>query len=201
VLGHGPRTLDDIECLELLCELAETAAPQLVAAFGSLPEVLGAPAADLARVAGEQAAVRIKLVQELAGRMLERPLRQRSVLSSWSAVLAYLRTTMVGRPREQFRVLFLDKRNQLIADEVMGEGSVDHAPVYPREVIRRALELHATALVIAHNHPARDGTPSSADVEMTRKLVEAARALGLVIHDHLIVAGQDVASLKSMGLM
>jgi DNA repair protein RadC len=108
---------------------------------------------------------------------------------------------MVGWPREQFRVLYLDKRNRLIADELMGEGTVDHAPVYPREVIRRALELHSSALVIAHNHPAHDPTPSSADVEMTRKLVDAARALGLAIHDHLIVAGQEVASLKSLGLM
>jgi DNA repair protein RadC len=201
VLGPGPGVLDDSECLELLCELAEPDAPRLVAAFGSLPEVLGAPAADLVRVAGERAAVRIKLVQELAGRMLARPLRQRCVLSSWSTVVAHLRVAMVGGPREQFRVLFLDKRNRLIADEVMNEGTVDHAPVYPREVMRRALELHATALVVAHNHPAQDPTPSSADVEMTRKLVEAARALGLVIHDHIIVAGQAVASLKTLGLM
>jgi DNA repair protein RadC len=108
---------------------------------------------------------------------------------------------MVGAPREQFRVLFLDKRNRLIADEVMGEGTVDHAPVYPREVVRRALELHASALVLAHNHPSQDPTPSGADVEMTRKLVEAAHALGIVIHDHVIVAGEAVASLKTLGLM
>lgn len=201
MLGFGPRVLDDRECLELLCEVAEPDAPALIAAFGSLPEVLGAPAADLTRVAGEQAAVRIKLVQDLADRLLVRPLRRRSVLSSWSAVVAHLRTTMVGWPREQFRVLFLDKRNRLIADELMGEGTVDHAPVYPREVMRRALELHASALVVAHNHPAQDPTPSSADVEMTRKLIEAARPLGLTLHDHLIVAGQEVASLKTLGLM
>jgi DNA repair protein RadC len=201
LLGHGPRALEDAECLELLCEVSEAAAPQLMAAFGSLPEVLGAPAADLARIAGARAAARIKLVQELADRMLLRPLRRRDVLSSWSAVVAHLRTVMVGAPREHFRVLFLDRKNQLIADEVLGEGTVDHAPVYPREVMRRALELHATAMVLAHNHPAQDPTPSSADIEMTRKLVDAARALGLTIHDHVIVGGQQVASLKVLGLM
>jgi DNA repair protein RadC len=201
VLGHGAGVLGDAECLELLCELAEAEAPALLAAFGSAPEVVGAPAADLARVVGETAACRIKLAQELAARLLRRPLRRRSVLGSCSAVVAHLRTVMVGAPREQFRVLFLDKRNRLIADEVMGEGTVDHAPVYPREVVRRALELHASALVLAHNHPSQDPTPSGADVEMTRKLVEAAHALGIVIHDHVIVAGEAVASLKTLGLM
>jgi DNA repair protein RadC len=163
--------------------------------------VVGAPAADLARTAGVAAACRIKVAQELADRMLTRPLRRRSVLSSWSAVVAHLRTVMVGAPREHFRVLFLDKRNRLISDEVLGFGTVDHAPVYPREVVRRALELHASALVIAHNHPSADPNPSGADVEMTRKLVDAARALGIAIHDHIIVAGEDVTSLKALGLM
>lgn len=201
LLHHGPAALEDSECLELLCEVSEPEAPRLVEAFGSLPEVLGAAAADLVREAGPRTAVRIKLVQELADRMLLRPLRRRNVLSSWSAVLAHLRTVMVGAPREQFRVLFLDKRNRLIADEVMNEGTVDHAPVYPREVVRRALELHASALVLAHNHPAQDPTPSAADVEMTQKLVAAARALGVVIHDHVIVAGQEAASFRTLGLM
>jgi DNA repair protein RadC len=201
MVGHGAGTLDDAECLELLCDLEEAEAPALLEAFGSVPEVLGATLADLKRVAGEAAACRIKLAQELAARMLVRPLRRRSVLSSWSAVATHLRTVMGGAPREQFRVLFLDRRNRLIADEVLGEGTVDHAPVYPREVVRRALELHASAMVVAHNHPSGDPNPSSMDVEMTRRLVEAARALGMTIHDHLVVAGQDVASLKSLGLM
>jgi DNA repair protein RadC len=201
VLAFGAGALDDAECFELLCELAEPDAPALLAAFGSAPEVVGAPAADLARTAGVAAACRIKVAQELADRLLTRPLRRRSVLSSWSAVVAHLRTVMVGGPRESFRVLFLDKRNRLISDEILGFGTVDHAPVYPREVVRRALELHASALVVAHNHPSADPNPSAADVEMTRKLVEAARALGIAIHDHIIVAGEDVTSFRTLGLI
>lgn len=200
-MSFGPGVLDDAECLELLCGLEEPDAPALLAAFGSTPEVVGAAAADLARVAGETAACRIKVAQELAARLLSRPLRRRSVLGSWSAVAAHLRTAMVGAPRERFHVLFLDKKNRLIADERMSEGTVDHAPVYAREVMRRALELHASALLLAHNHPSCDPSPSSADIEMTRKLVDAAGALGLTIHDHFIVAGEQVTSLKTLGLM
>ncbi|HEY2356500.1 MAG TPA: DNA repair protein RadC, partial [Phenylobacterium sp.] len=113
----------------------------------------------------------------------------------------YLRTVMTGVPREQFRVLFLDKKNQLIADEVMGRGTVDHAPVYPREVVRRALELNASALVLAHNHPSGDPTPSTADVDMTRQIVEAARTLSIAVHDHIVVGGAETASLRALGLM
>lgn len=201
VLGPGPATLDDLDCLTLLCGLDEAAAAGLLSAFGSLPEVMGAPAADLVRVAGAHATAQVKLAQELACRQLQRPLRDRCVLSAASAVEAYLRATLVGAPREQFRVLFLDRRNRLIADERMSEGTVNHAPVYPREVVRRALELHASALLLCHNHPSGDVTPSSADVDMTRQVIDAARALGLSVHDHVIVGGQLTASLKLLGLM
>lgn len=200
-LAAGPQALDDVEGLELLCDLPETVVLSLLEAFGSLPEVIGAAAADLVRVAGPVAALRIKLAQELVGRVLVRPLKRRSVLGSASAVIAHLRTAMTGAPREQFRVLFLDNRNRLKADEVMGEGTLDHAPVYPREVVRRALELNAAALILAHNHPASDPNPSGADVQMTVQVVEAARALGLKVHDHFIVAGETVVSLKFLGLM
>lgn len=201
LLGPGPAALDDGDCLALLCGLDDEAAAALLGAFGSLPEVMGAPAADLGRVAGRRAAARVKLAQELSCRLLQRPLRARCVLSSSSAVETYLRATLVGAPREQFRVLFLDKRNRLIADERMSEGTVDHAPVYPREVVRRALELHASALLLCHNHPSGDCTPSCADIDMTRQVVEAARALGLAVHDHIVVGGQQTASLKSLGVM
>jgi DNA repair protein RadC len=201
LLGPGPITLDDATCLELLCDLEESDALGLIEAFGSLPEVLGAPAADLTRMVGEQAAGRVKLAQELSRRQLEWPLRQRCVLSSSSAVDAYLRATLVGAPREQFRVLYLDKRNRLIADELMNEGTVDHAPVYPREVVRRALELHASAMLLCHNHPGGDPTPSSADIQMTRQVVEAGKALGLRVHDHIVVGGQQTASFRALGLM
>lgn len=201
VLAPGPVTLDDASCLELLCDLDEAVALTLIETFGSLPEVLGAPAADLARVVGRRAARQVRLAHELSRRQLERPLRVRAVLGSSSAVDAYLRAALVGAPREQFRVLYLDKKNQLIADEVLGEGTVDHAPVYPREVVRRALELHASAMLLCHNHPSGDPTPSSGDVEMTRQVVEAAKALRIAVHDHIVVGGQQTASLRALGLM
>jgi DNA repair protein RadC len=201
LLEFGPSTLDDIDCFELLCGLEAAAAAALLAAFGSLPEVMGAPAADLTRVAGPQAAARVKLAQALACRLLLRPLREREVLSSSSALDSYLRATWVGAPREQFRVLFLDRRNRLIADEAMAEGTVDHAPVYPREVMRRALELNASALILSHNHPGGDPTPSAADIDMTRQVIEAGRALRVTVHDHVIVGGQTTASLRGLGLL
>ena len=173
----------------------------MLALYGSVPEALGATAAELARLVPTAAASRLVLVADLARRVAQAPLRRRSVLSSSSAVLAYLRVVLAGVGREQFRVLFLDKKNQLIADEVMGRGTVDHAPVYPREVVRRALELNASALVIAHNHPSGDPTPSSADIDMTRKLAAAAQALGLALHDHVVVGAHETASLKTLGLM
>ncbi|WP_372785536.1 RadC family protein [Phenylobacterium sp.] len=122
-------------------------------------------------------------------------------MSSWSVLISYLKLTMAHYEREAFRVLFLDKRNQLITDEIMNHGTVDHAPVYPREVIRRALELSASALILVHNHPSGDQTPSAADVEMTRKVVDAARTLGIAVHDHMIVGRTDVASFKALGLL
>jgi DNA repair protein RadC len=200
-LAPGEFGLDDVEWLALLCGGDVEAASALLAAFGSLPELLGAGAGDLVRVAGRPTAARLCLVRELARRMLVRPLRARPVVSSSQAVCDYLRTTLTGAPREQFRVLFLDRRHHLIADELQNEGTVDHAPVYPREVMRRALELHASALLIVHNHPAQDPTPSPADVTTTRQLVEAGRPLRICVDDHLIVAGQEVVSLKSLGLM
>jgi DNA repair protein RadC len=201
VTAHGPEALDDGQALALLCGLDEAAARALLQTFGSVPEVVGAAAADLARVAGGHAAVRLKLAQDLAGRMLARPLKVRAVIGSSSSLQAYLRTVMTGAPREQFRVLFLDRKNRLIADEVMGQGTVDHAPVYPREVVRRALEWHASAVVLAHNHPSGDPTPSPADVEMTREVIAAGRVLRLAVHDHVIVGGQSCASLRGLGLL
>jgi DNA repair protein RadC len=193
--------LDDVQAVQVLCGIAEPAALELLDTFGSLPEVWGAPLAELARCAGEAAAVRLKVAQETARRALARPLRMRPVLGSHTALFAYLRTVLVGAPREQFRVLFLDKRNRLLAEELMGVGTVDHAPVYPREVMRRALELNASALIVAHNHPAGDPNPSAADVEVTRQIAEAGRALGVTLHDHVIVAGEQTVSFKLQGLL
>jgi len=197
----GVAALADDEAFALLCGVDACVAEDLLAAFGSTPEVWGAAEADLARVAGPRAAARIKLAQEVARRVLMRPLKQRTVLGAWTQVVDHLRTAMVGAPREQFRVLFLDRRNRLIADEVMNEGTVWHAPVYPREVMRRALELHASGLVVAHNHPSGDPTPSGADVDMTRQLADAARALAISLHDHVLIAGDRAVSFRALGLM
>jgi DNA repair protein RadC len=197
----GVAALADDEAFALLCGVDAGVAGNLLAVFGSTPEVWGAAEADLARVAGPGVAVRIKLAQEVARRVLVRPLKQRTVLGAWGQVTDHLRTAMVGAPREQFRVLFLDRRHRLIADEVMNEGTIWHAPVYPREVMRRALELHASGLVVAHNHPSGDPTPSQADVDMTRQLADAARALAISLHDHVLIAGDRAVSFKALGLM
>lgn len=197
----GPRALDDLEALQVLAALSQVQATALMAEFGSLPQVFAADRAAARRVVPGEAADRLAVAADLARRLVAAPLAQRCVLSSWSAVIDYLRIVLRGRPREAFRVLFLDKRNRLIRDEVMGEGTADHAPVYPREVVRRALELNASALVLAHNHPAADPTPSVADIDMTRQVGEAAKALRIAVHDHIIVAGDGVASFKTLGLM
>ncbi|MBU1376118.1 MAG: DNA repair protein RadC [Alphaproteobacteria bacterium] len=169
--------------------------------FGGIGRVIGAPAADLARVVGAELAVELGVVHALLLRVLDFPLRHRAFLGSWGAAKTYLRARLRALPREAFHVLFLDRRNQLIADERMGEGSISHAPVYPREVVRRALELSACGVLLAHNHPSGDPTPSPADIEMTRQVVDACRALDIAVHDHLIVGGEEVASLKALGLM
>lgn len=197
----GPEALDDLEALQPAGGLSPAQAAALLDAFGSLPEVLAASRPALERVVSPRQAAQLALARELALRILRRPLRTRPVLGGWTAVAAYLQAALAGRGREQFRVLFLDHRNRLIRDEVMGEGTVDAAPVYPREVLRRALELDAAALVLAHNHPGGDPAPSGADIESTRQVVEAGRALRIAVHDHFLVADQTVVSFKTLGLL
>jgi DNA repair protein RadC len=200
--------LPDYELLELLLARSlprgdiKPIAKTLLGRFGGLAGVLGADAAELKTVAGVGAAVALdlKLIHEATVRMGRGEVRKRPVISSWTALLSYARVAMAGAPREQFRVMFLDKKNQLIADEIMNEGTVDHAPVYPREVMRRALELSASAVILAHNHPSGDPTPSGADVDMTRQVVEAGRPLRITVHDHIVVGREGVASLKALGL-
>lgn len=208
-VAGGLAALPDYEVLELLLFRTiprgdvKPLAKQLLARFGSLGGVLGATAEELRTVAGvgEAVALDLKLQHEISLRTAREQVVRRPVISSWTALLAYVRTALAHEAREQFRVLFLDKKNQLIADEVMNRGTVDHAPVYPREVARRALELSASALILVHNHPSGDPTPSSADVEMTRQIVEAVRPLRIAIHDHLVVGRDGVASFKALGLM
>lgn len=201
LVTSGPNALDDEEALQVAVGLAAAESAALFAQFGSLPEVLAASPAALARTTSALQAARIALVKDVARRLLVAPLRTRPVLSGWDAVADYLRAVLAGRSREQLRGLFLDKRNRLVRDEVLGEGTIDHVPVYPREIMRRALELDAGAVVLAHNHPGGLETPSKEDVESTRLVVEAGRPLRIAVHDHFLVADQKVVSFRSMGLL
>lgn len=204
----GPAALDEGDTLGLILARClrpganpGCAADALIARFGGLARVFGAPEPELARIVGRDAARELALLHALLVRVLEHPLRQRTVLASYDAVKTYLRARLGALPREVFHVLFLDRRNQLIADERLGVGTVDHAPVYPREVVRRALELSATAILLAHNHPSGDPTPSRADIDMTRQVTDAATVLQMAVHDHLIVAGDQVVSFRAQGLL
>ena len=205
----GADALADYEFLELVLFRAlprrdvKPLAKSLIDRFGSFAEVIVAPPARLREVSGmgDAAVAELKIIQAAAARLARGELKRRPVLSSWSAVLDYCRTAMAFAERESFRILFLDKRNQLIADEVQQTGTVDHTPVYPREVVRRALELSACALVLVHNHPSGDPTPSHADIKMTKQIVDVARPLGIEVHDHIIVGREGHASLKGLQLM
>ena len=178
-------------------------AKELIKRFGSFAEVLAAPVHRLTEIdgVGESVATELKIVEAAARRLTKGAVAKRPVLASWTAVLDYCRTAMAFMDKEQFRLLFLDKRNALIADEVQGTGTVDHTPVYPREVVRRALELSASALILVHNHPSGDPTPSAADIKMTRDIVEIAKPLGIAVHDHIIVGREGHASFKGLRLI
>lgn len=205
----GPSALADYELLELFLfrtiprQDTKPLAKALLAKFGTLDAVLAAPVQRLAEVKGAGPAVAqdLKIVQALLESASRAELKQRTIVSSWSQLLNYCRMSMAHEPREQFRVLFLDVKNQLIADEVLNEGTVDHAPVYPREVARRALELSATAIILVHNHPSGDPKPSAADLAITREIVAAANAVSVKVHDHLVIGRNGAESFKSLGLL
>ncbi|WP_269929999.1 RadC family protein [Aminobacter sp. HY435] len=218
-LGHRDRlrerfsasgdALADYELLELLLfrliPRADTkpVAKALLGRFGTLAEVLGAPASLLQETKGIGPAVALdlKIIAASARRMARGEISGREILSSWNLVLDYCRAAMAFEEREQFRILFLDKKNVLIADEVQQQGTVDHTPVYPREVIKRALELSATAIVLVHNHPSGDPTPSRADIDMTKTIIETAKPLGIAVHDHIIIGKKGFASMKGLLLI
>jgi DNA repair protein RadC len=209
LLDAGTGAVRDYELLELILFRAipqrdvKPLAKSLIERFGSFAEAIAAPVERLREVKGlgEAAITELKVVQAAAGEFTRGQTRKRPALSSWSSVLDYCRTTMAFAEKEQFRILFLDKRNQLIADELQQVGTVDHTPVYPREVIKRALELSATAVILVHNHPSGDPTPSRADIQMTQAIVEMAKPLGISVHDHLIVGKEGHASFKGMRLI
>ncbi len=205
----GAAALPDYELLELVLFRAiprqdvKPLARRLLDMFGDFNRVLAAPVARLKTVPGVGDAVvqELKIVEAAAHRMARARIIQRPVISSWQAILDYCHTTMAHREIEQFRILFLDRKNVLIADEEQARGTVDHVPVYPREVVKRALELNASALILVHNHPSGDPTPSEADIAMTERIRAAADVLGIALHDHLIIGKSVELSFRGAGLL
>jgi DNA repair protein RadC len=205
----GAEALPDYELLEMVLFRAiprrdtKDLAKRLLARFGSFAEVVNAPESRLKEIAGvgEAVVTELKLIRAAAFRLMKGEIAAAPLLSSWNQVLDYLRAVQGFEDREQFRILFLDKKNRLIADEIQGTGTVDHTPVYVREVVKRALELSSSAIILVHNHPSGDPTPSRADIDMTRLIVEAARSLGVVVHDHVIVGRGGYASFRAMRLL
>jgi DNA repair protein RadC len=208
-LDGGSAAVTDYELIELILFRAlprrdvKPLAKDLIARFGSFAEVVSAPPERLSEIKGlgDAAITELKVVEAAAHRLARGQVRNRPVLSSWSNVLDYCRTAMAFADKEQLRVLFLDKRNRLIADELQQQGTVDHTPVYPREVVKRALELSATAIILVHNHPSGDPTPSQADIAMTKEIVAVAQPLGISVHDHIIVGKDGHASFKGLRLI
>jgi DNA repair protein RadC len=204
----GAVAIPDYELLELVLFRAiprrdvKPLAKDILARFGSFAEAIAAPPERLLEIEGVTDAVvtEIKIVQAAALRASQGEVKQRPVLAAMSTVLSYLRSAMAFEDREQFRILFLDKRNRLIADEVQGRGTVDHTPVYTREVLKRALELSASAIILAHNHPSGDPTPSKADIDMTKQIVDVAGKLGVTVHDHVILGRDGHLSMRSAGI-
>jgi len=208
-LKGGADAMPDYELLELTLFAAlprrdtKPLAKALLVRFGSFAEVIAAPRARLMEVkgVGENVANHLKIVEAAAQRLAKTKVMGRAALSSWSALLDYCTAAMARSETEEFRVLFLDRKNMLVADEVLNRGTVDHAPVYPREIVKRALELNASAIILVHNHPSGDPAPSKADIAMTREVAIAAKALGITIHDHLVIGRGGHASFKSLGLL
>lgn len=205
----GSSAMADYELLELLLFTAiprkdvKPLAKTLIKTFGSFGDVLNASIDQLSSVKGvsETTAATLKVVQACSHKLLQEQVINKNVISSWQALLDYCTAVMGVAHKEQFRILFLNKKNHLIADEVQQEGTIDHTPVYPREVIKRALELHATAIILVHNHPSGDPTPSQADIDMTNAIVSAGKTLGITVHDHIIIARNDYTSFKKSGLL
>lgn len=208
-LQGGASAMPDYELLELLLFRAlpqqdvKPLARLLLDTFGDLNRVVTAPAARLQTVkgVGEAVVCELKILEALAHRMMRSRVMHKPVLSSWDALLDYCHTAMAHRETEQFRILFLDRKNTLIADEEQAKGTVDHVPVYPREVVKRALELNASALILVHNHPSGDPTPSPADISMTNQILEACQVLGLTLHDHLIIGKSREVSFRGQGYL
>jgi DNA repair protein RadC len=208
-LDGGASAIPDYELMELVLFAAiprrdvKPLAKQLIAQFGSFAEVIAAPLSRLREIPGigESVATQLKIVEAAALRLARTQLLNKPALSSWAALIDYCTAAMARSQQEEFRILFLDRKNVLIADEVQTRGTIDHTPVYPREIVKRALELGASAIILVHNHPSGDPTPSRADIEMTRDVAAAAKALSIAVHDHLVIGRSGHASFKSLGLL
>ena len=208
-LEGGGEALPDYELLELILFASNARgdvkplAKALIARFGNFQRVLCATPQQLAENKGlkETGIVAIKAARAAGQRLIRAEAMKLPVMSSWQKVLDYCRASMAYEDTEAFRLLFLDRKNRVIADELQQRGTVDHTPVYPREVVRRALELGASAIIMVHNHPSGDATPSASDIEMTREVQEAARGLGIALHDHIIICGGEHSSMKGLGLI
>ena len=204
---HGADQLSDADMLELILLNAmprkdtRPIARDLLEEFGDIASALTAEPARLEAIVGAPAVQDLKLVHAASKRLAKARITHRPLISSWDAVLTYCRTALAHKETEEFRVLFLDRRNMLIADEVLGIGTVDHVPVYPREVLKRALELNSCAIILVHNHPSGDPTPSQSDIEMTRLIKQAAESLSITLHDHLIIGASGETSFVSAGLL
>lgn len=205
----GVDGVQDYELLELILFRAiprrdvKPLAKEIIRVFGGLPQALAAPIDRLTEIKGvsENAAIELKIIHAASIKLAQARVIDRPVISSWGDLLAYCRAAMADEKTELFRILFLDKKNILIADEVQQRGTVDHTPVYPREVVKRALEVGASAIILVHNHPSGDPTPSRADIEMTNQIQKAAAALNIRVHDHLVIGHKSEASFKSLGLL
>ena len=208
-LKNGPDALADYELPELLLFLGiprkdvKPLAKKLIKRYGSLGNVLASETQDLKSVPGlsDSGVTALKVVQAVSNRVLREEITRKPILNSWSRLLEYCHSAMAREKRESFRVLFLNKKNELIADEVQQTGTVDHTPAYPREIINRSRELGATAIILVHNHPSGDPEPSRADIDLTQNIIEAGRPLGIVIHDHLIIARGGSVSMRNEGYM
>ena len=208
-LSGGSEALQDYELIEILLFMAiprrdvKPLAKTLLQTFGSLPELMATTPEELMRVDGisENTATAIKSVEAVATRMMKQEIAKKPLLNNWTRLMDYCHATMAHEKKEHFRTIFLNKKNELIADEIQGTGTVDHTPAYPREIMKRSLELGATAIILMHNHPSGDPKPSQADVDMTQQIIRAAEPFNITVHDHIIISRNGYTSMKNQGLM
>ncbi|MCB1551410.1 MAG: DNA repair protein RadC [Alphaproteobacteria bacterium] len=207
-LKGGSNALADYEILELILFMAiprrdvKPLAKSLMTHFGTFAAIFHATPEELKAQGLSDASISaLKIIKASSFHFMKQDILKKQILNSWSKLLDYVQATMALEKKENFRLLFLNKKNELIADEIQQSGTVDHTPAYPREIVKRALELSATAIILVHNHPSGDPTPSRPDIDMTAQIVAAAKPLGIVIHDHLIVSRNGTTSMRNKGLL